>query len=293
MRGFLEFIMRGRKQAMLMAMLFGFIPFFGWVSSAIVALITLRIGIIQGLFILLWTALPSVALAWMGDSTSLYFRVLAGTGLTWILAIILRATVNWRLVLLAVSVIGILTIGIVHWVIPDVQAWWMDKLQTTVVQASKSGMLEVSASSALGALKPVTVFLTGILVAFFLLMALFNLVMARWWQALLYNPGGLKKELYQLRLDKIGLLGLLIITAVVFLNSRFAQDCLPVLILPLALIGVVIVHVLLANTRRSLLWLVVFYGVLILLIRPVVIILAMVAVLDSLIDVRKRLKGVE
>lgn len=98
MRGFLEFIMRGRKQAMLMAMLFGFIPFFGWVSSAIVALITLRIGIIQGLFILLWTALPSVALAWMGDSTSLYFRVLAGTGLTWILAIILRATVNWRLV---------------------------------------------------------------------------------------------------------------------------------------------------------------------------------------------------
>jgi len=293
MRGFLEFIMRGRKQAMLMAMLFVFVPFLGWVSSAIIALVTLRIGILEGLFILLWTTLPSIGLAWTGNSTSLYFNVLAGTGLTWILAVVLRITVNWRLVLLAASAMGILAVGIAHWVIPDVQAWWMAKLQVAVTQASKAGVLDISVASSLTALKPITAFLTGTLVAFFLLIALFNVVIARWWQAMLYNPGGLKKELYQLRLDKISVVGLLTITALVFFNNPLAQDCLPVLILPLALIGLAVIHVLLANTRHNLLWLAGFYGLLILLLRPVAIILAMVAVLDSLIDIRKRLKGVE
>lgn len=289
MRGFLEFIMKGRKQALLMALLFVFIPFFGWVTSAIIALVTLRIGILEGLNLVFWTALPAVAMAWTGEPSGLLFNVLAGTLLTWLLAAVLRYTVSWRTVLLMAAAIGVMAVSVAHITAPDLQAWWLTKLEAALTQASKAGMLEVTVPEAAAALKPVTAYITGLLAATFLLVALTNVVIGRWWQAILYNPGGLKNELYQLRLSKVNILAIAALTMLLLVNHALILDSLPVLILPLTLVGLSVVHVSLANMRHSILWLSVFYVFFVLMFRQVAICLALVAVLDSFIDVRKRL----
>jgi hypothetical protein len=292
-RSFLEFVMKGRVQTTLIAMLCAFIPLLGWVSSVIIALLTLRKGILAGLVILLWTALPSVVLTWYGDPKSLYINVVCGTLLTWILAAVLRITVEWRIVLLVAIILGIGAVGVAHLVVPDMQAWWIDKLQIAINQASKAGILDISATVALTAFKPVIPYITGMLAVSLLLIALANVLIARWAQAMLYNPGGLKEELYRLRLDKFTVIGLLVFTAILFFDNPLALDCLPIILLMLALIGLTVIHVLLAKTQHSTLWLTIFYGLLILLLQPVVMMLAVVAVLDSLIDIRKRVRGVE
>ncbi len=292
-RCFLEFIMRGRKQATLIAVLFVFIPLFGWVSNVIIALVALRKGILEGFLILLWTALAGVILTGPESPKILYINILGGHVLTWFLAVVLRITVSWRIALLAAITLGVIVVCITHLIIPDMPAWWMAKLQIAATQASKAGVLNVSVPMALAAFKPIMPFLTGIGMAALLLLALSNVLVARWSQSILYNPGGLKKELYQLRLNSLSAMGLLVLTTILFFNNSLALDCLPVIVLPLTLIGLAVIHVLLANCRHSVLWLVVFYGLLILLFQPVAIILAMVAVLDGLIDIRKRLKGVE
>jgi len=292
-RNFLDFIMKGRIQALLVAILAMFVPFFGWVTSVTIGLVTLRVGLIEGMNLVLWTGLPNVVLAWRGEPTALYINVLAGTLLTWILAAVLRLSRSWRKVLLTAMIIGVAAVGLFHLFIPDVQAWWLGKLELGLKQASESGLLAIPIPTALEAVKPVTVYISGILTAGLLLMAISNVLIARWGQALLYNPGGLKKELYQLHLTRISAFSIIILAAILFSNGPLGWDSLPVLILPLALMGMIVIHVLLAKSTHAVLLLGGFYGLLILLLQHVAVVLALVALLDSVIDFRNRLKRVE
>lgn len=72
MRGLAEYAMSGRFQAATVAVLFGMIPGLSIVSGAVVALVTLRRGLQEGLIVALWAALPA-GLQWMlGDAGSVF-----------------------------------------------------------------------------------------------------------------------------------------------------------------------------------------------------------------------------
>ena len=68
MRGLAEFIMRGRWQALAVAVLGSGSLLFGWISAAAIALVTLRKGTASGGWLVLWAMLPAAIVAAMSLS---------------------------------------------------------------------------------------------------------------------------------------------------------------------------------------------------------------------------------
>ena len=67
MRALAEFIMRGRTQAVAVSVLAVGTVFFAWIGAAAVALVTLRKGSTQGVYLLAWTLLPAAVIALQGS----------------------------------------------------------------------------------------------------------------------------------------------------------------------------------------------------------------------------------
>jgi len=104
MRGLAEFIMRGRWQALAVAVIGAGSLLFGWLSAAAIALVTLRKGVVDGSWLVLWALLPALLAAWMsGDIGSIV--LLAGT---FALAVVLRVSVSLAVAVLASAALGIL-----------------------------------------------------------------------------------------------------------------------------------------------------------------------------------------
>ena len=67
MRGLAEFVMTGKKQAILAVGLIGLIPVLNLLSPVVVGLIMLRKGIKEAAFVFAWGILPLGAWALVGD----------------------------------------------------------------------------------------------------------------------------------------------------------------------------------------------------------------------------------
>ena len=103
MKALAEFVMRGRAQALMIAVAGAVIVLFAWVSAAVVALVTLRKGPAEGVWLLAWALLPAAIIAWrFGDTSAV--ALLLGTAS---LALVLRATVSLSLALLASVAVGV------------------------------------------------------------------------------------------------------------------------------------------------------------------------------------------
>jgi len=311
LRRFTDFILQGRFQAIGCAFVLAFIPIIAGISVLIAALVTLRKGIFEGALVALAATLPSWIAVYTVPSGSPVggdLMVFAGAGLitacnlfTWVLAGLLRRYGNWSFILELSLVIGILFVGVVHIAYPDVQSWWGTQLNAylgktvsamsgvTADEASAPVKSEVQARLVL-AVKP---YATGFLAVSVLFNALLQLGLARWWQAVVFNPGGLREELRKIRLNyAVGVL-----FAVGCLLSYFGNetvlDTMPVFFSIFAVAGLSLVHSLAALTKTTWLWLVLVYASVILVFQPAILILAVMAFLDIWMDFRKRFRVIE
>ena len=193
MRALAEFIMRGRWQALAVAVVGAGSLLFGWLSAAAIALVTLRKGVIDGSWLVLWALLPALLAAWMsGDIGSVV--LLAGT---FVLAVTLRVTVSLGLAILASVGLGL--IGGAGLLL--ISGEFLDQL--VLVFAELIGELEANMTGegeAITLQRPTPVQVAGILAAGNAVTAVLSLLLARYWQALLYNPGGFRVEFHRLRL---------------------------------------------------------------------------------------------
>ncbi len=297
MRVFLQFVMRSQQHALLVAIAFAFLPFFSWVSSVIVALVTLRMGLVSGLYLTLWLCLPNIVLAWVNYPTELLSFSLGMVVfvLTWAAAGILRLTMSWSRVLLSLTAVTALVLVIVHLLVPDLPAWWLAQFGAILQQLNSSGSLPIAEREQLAAIQPVALKATGLMALGALASILSNLAIARWGQALLYNPGGFRQELSKLSLDKVSALGLMALTlGLLPMPSSLAQDLALVLLLPLCVVGIIDLHTILAAKPYGSWWLVIFYLIVVLIFTRIgiigAILLAGVALIDSLFDIKNRLK---
>jgi hypothetical protein len=265
--------MRGRVRAVLIAMVG--IPL---ISPAALALVGLRRGSSEGLMILAWALLPVIAASGAGYMSPL----MAGLSATHFAAVfagamLLRSSRTWIAALVglaAVAALGILLTA--HFSGGLLQAL----LETA--EASGGGQAEqlgqVFSSEALA---------TGYLAWISAITAVLALVLGRWWQALLYNPGGFRQEFQQLRmplpLAAVGMLlwvGCLVTEGLAFWGALIA--------LPMTVAGIALVHWL-ADKRG---WgkgvLIAFYVLLVIAALPLAGFLCGLALIDSWIDIRKR-----
>ncbi|MCB1698767.1 MAG: hypothetical protein KDI34_21295, partial [Halioglobus sp.] len=187
MKGLASFVMRGRFQALMVTVAGAGSLLFCWISAAVLALVTLRKGAGAGAGLLAWALLPSGALLYAyGDSGPL--TLLVGTTL---LAALLRATVNLPLAVLASVPVGFLTgLGVAALggeYLDQIVAVFGDFIGAMEQQLSQGAEQVVLA-------RPDARQIAGMLGAGTAASSVLCLLLARYWQAALYHPGGFGQE---------------------------------------------------------------------------------------------------
>lgn len=273
------------------ALLFALLPFVGiptgWISAVIVAFITLRLGARSGLLVLCWSALPAAALYYWQQPALLVNMVILHNGLVWVLALVLRHYRSWSLVLEVGALLGVFAVIIVHALSPDISQWWMKHFQEYITNMSDE--IKMSPERINQTIALVSKFATGVTATFLLLANLFSLFFARWWQAVMFNPGGLGSECKEIRMGYIASMIFLVAIISSLLGSNIALDSLPIVILPFSLAAISLVHKLLAQHKAKVGLLVMMYGLLFFFTPYIAVMLAILALVDSLFDLRKYL----
>ena len=296
MKPLAAFVMRGPAAAALAVGLSGFLslmlPFVGLLSSAALALVTLRGGAREGLRVGGLAALGCLPPTFFlfGTVRPVLVLVIILWLPVWGLGFLLRFS---RSLAFAAQAGGLAVLGAVvllHLLVPDPAATWLQVLKPLQDALVADGLMErPGAEEAFAALAP---WLTGAFAAGLLLQVLLGLWIGRWWQALLYNPGGFGADFRAFRLHPVvGAAGLLLLgLAVLEPGPGLFLDLLLVLT-PLWLFqGLAVIHQLrvLYQARRR--WLVIFYALLVLLVPQSLVLVACLGLVDILVDVRARLE---
>ena len=274
MRGLAEFVMTGRKQAIIAAGLLGLIPLINLLSPAVVGIVMLRKGLQEATFVFIWGALPLVVWAMLGDIVPLVL-LFGITGLTWLL----RETESWEFTFLAAIAIG-LVIEIYLRLQPVVLDAVFQQLQPYFQQNNLQGM----------EIEQIRETMTTIIGSVYMFLSIVLTMLARWMQASLFNPGGFQSEIHQLRIKQKVALILLGFMLLCSFGILIPQAWVLYFMIPLVFSGVGLLHGVVAKRKMSSMVLVVFY---VLLTLPVVIqVVVLLALIDSWYDFRARLDQV-
>jgi hypothetical protein len=278
MRALAEYVMKGRAQAVIAAALATGTVLFAWVGAAVIALVTLRKGSGQGGYVLLWAMLPAVVMAAMGDTGPV--TTLLGVMLA---ALALRSTSSWSWALVAAVISGLMTASLLLTFGRGYLEEILTLLGDTLAQlASKGG------DSAIMPAQPSVQQVAGLLGLSNAFTVVMCLILARWWQALLYNPGGFSTEFQGLRLPPQLTVGLLIAGLVLSMLGADYRLWAVIFAVPFVFAGFALAHGLAAKKQLNSNWLKIFY-ISWLLFDPLKALLLIVAIVDSWLHIRGRM----
>lgn len=277
------FIMRGPVQATLVTVVASLLPLFGWFGATVVALVTLRGGARSG----------ATVMASAGASLLLIHSALAGAPQlnllpvlelwlpAFLLAIWLRRTVSLASTLRLAAVLAGLGVVWMFWLYPDQAALWAPLLEQF---GGAAGAEQVDAAW-LAFIENILPLLTGIRVLSHAAVAVAAVLLARWMQALLYYPGGFRREFHDLNLGwpmaavVVGLL-LVALASGDGLARALAFVVSAVFVLQALSLG----HALVAKRGGSRGWFIGIYALLLLLFQLVV----MIGIADAAFGWRRR-----
>lgn len=285
------FIMSGPLQAigfaLGFAMLAMFLPFLGLLSNAAIGLVTLRMGWQRGAMIaaVVSLGLGLVALLLQGNVLGSLFSSLVQSLLIVGFALYLARSASWAALIQAIFGLAAVLVVFFHLSVADPVSFWKNALQALVdwdqLQAS---LVDVNLDDLLN---QVAKQMTGLFAASMGLVMTLSLMLARHWQAVLYNPGGFKEEMYGLRLHKFAALGLsaLIILAL-FNHTAWLIDLILVGLGMFLFQGIALIHSVRAQLKVHRAWLLALYLPLALLPVQTSLLVAVVGMVDTFADFR-------
>jgi hypothetical protein len=288
--------MRGRSQAALVSAVFAVLsllfPLAGMLSSATVALVTLRQGPVEGLIVGLFAGLASglFAFAALGSPAPALGFALALWLPVWVLALVLRNTRSQPLTVSLASIMGLMIILGLRIGVGDPGAFWSELMEPVRQGLVESGLVTEAGGKDL--IAEVARWMTGAFAATFYFQALLALFLGRWWQSLLYNPGGFGAEFRELRLSRgVGILSLLLMAwLLVDENNQWAADLL-LLVTPMLLLqGLALIHWLVWALQASRGWLIGVYALYLLAMPHAQVLTAGLGLADIWVDVRSRVR---
>ncbi|MCD6040192.1 MAG: hypothetical protein K0S27_1592 [Gammaproteobacteria bacterium] len=302
LRRFTDFILRSRLQAMGAAFVFAYIPFLGSISILIAGLVTLRKGMLEGFWVLCAATVPILlsyyATLSSADQANMALIavgiVVVSNILVWLYAVLLRQYENWSLLLELSILVSMLIIGAVHFFNPDIQHWWSTQLSSyfTRATAMMNGLPGTDVNMQSQVVNVIKPYATGLVLFSVLGNGLLQVVMARWWQTVLFMPGTLRQELYHIRFGYVVgvfFVGVLLLS---LLGNATALDMKPVFYGLFFIAGLSLIHCLLASVKYNWIWLVLFYAGLILFFPRSGMLVAVFALLDVLLNLRCQLTRV-
>jgi hypothetical protein len=300
MRLLASYVMRGRSQAVMVTVLLGGLSLLlapvSILSSGVVALVTLRQGVREGLLIgfLAASAFALLTLLALGD-------VAPGVGLlallwlpAWFLGSVLRSTRSLALALQGALLLGVALIVTYYVQFPDPTEEWRQLLEPFSQRLVDAQLLPAHQQAEL--VESFALWMTGILAVLYQLQLSAALLLARWWQAVLYNPGGFRQEFHNLRLHRmLGFIALPVL-ALTFLGNQEGDvqllDFAALLLMAVYFIqGLAVVHGLVGKTKGKQGWLIATYVLLIMAMPHMFVMLSVAGYVDTWFDFRARVRA--
>jgi len=303
MKSLAVFIVSGRFQAILAASLCGMLAFLlppfstltNYLGAAVVSLVTLRIGVQQGLLVLvaatvvtmLFYQLTGVPAATIAVTITMLWVP------SWLISLVLRRTVSLAFAILAAGVLGVLTLVMIYVLAGDPAPWWHEHLLQIRSALETAGLFPHGVSID-DLLLELSRLMTGVILASLALGAVCSLLLGRWWQAMLVNPGGLHSEFCSLRYPRA--IGALVLGLMVFSQfthgaaSSLAAQAVLVMLVPYLFAGLAVLHGLVARQGRGKGWLFAVY-VLLGIVPQTALLLAGLGLVDTWVDFRRRFAG--
>jgi len=281
MRGLAEFIMRGRWQALGVAVLGSGSLLFGWVSAAAIALVTLRNGSASGGWLTLWALLPAMIIAAISGDTGSVLLLLG----TFSLAVILRESVSLSLAVMAsvpLALLGGAALTLFNGVFLQELVETFNQALAQLEQELAQGETAEMVFNAVSVPQVAALLATGNAV-----IALLSLILGRYWQASLYNPGGFGEEFRALRLPVGAVLLMASAALVLWWMGADWRVWSAVVVLPLTMVGFSLLHAFAKRAGKGVTWLTLMYALWIVL-DPVKWVWVGCVVVDTFADVRGR-----
>lgn len=296
MQALASYIMRGRSQATLVAVaaavLSLMMPLAGLISSATVALVTLRHGVREGLVIGLLAGVVSglIAFAALGSPVPALGFAMALWLPVWSIAAVLRYSRSLGLASQLSVLIGLIILVGVHLQTSDPAVYWAELLEPVRVNLVDGGVVDEAGSQLL--VGGISRWMTGAFAATFYFQVLIALLIGRWWQAILYNPGGFGDEFRAFRVHPaLGFLGAACFMAFYLTDEvGWAAELLLLLIPVFLLQGVALVHALASTYQVRRGWLIGFYALLVVAMPHAEVLVAALGFADVWTDLRAKVR---
>lgn len=297
MRALGSYILTGRLQAVtaisLLTVISLLIPPLSYLLSGIPAgLVILRKGPAYAMQVLLICCLMVVLfVALAGINPQVGFAFVLGIWVpVYFCCSVLRQTQSQGWLVFAAGTIAAAYILILHWFIADVPAWWLQWMELLINNAFPDGGGEqyqnvlVQAAPAMNAIMAGGIACSLIVTTF----------ISRWWQSVLFNPGGFRTEFYALRLPSavifLSLTGIILLLTSGGQQGSAGLDILVVVIFLYLFQGLASVHRIVSEKNMPHVWLVMMY-ILLFFLPQAILIVACLGLVDSWINRSKVING--
>jgi len=290
--------MKGRMQAMMvassLALLSLLFPPVSIVSSASVALVTLRRGKDEGLYVLIFSCLSAALLGYFLFG-NLQFALLYGLVLwlpIWLISIVLREGKHLSVAIQVAVALGMIGVVGFYLYVNDATALWQSVLAVMVQPMLENSPADAPIEEIKQSIQVFSQFMTGAIAAGTVYGLLFGLFLARWWQSALFNPGGFREEYLSLRVHPKVATASLIIVAIAWLSSGVVSEvCWNMAILLVVLytfVGTAVLHAAFLATKMKR-FAVPFLYITLILVPHVIALVVIVGVVDAWLDLRRKI----
>jgi len=296
MRALGTFVMKGRTTAALVVACFAVLallfPPLLLLSGGALALVTLRAGIREGLLVMVLGTLGGMALAWpaIGHPQPILVFAVPLWLPVWAIASVLRATVSMGLALRILAALSSIPVIVIFAILGDPAQWWtrvINEVAPILVQEQGGGGYEQMFFEYAGLLAPK---LTGIIVSQGVAFIALSLIIGRWWQGVLYNPGGFGTEFRDLRMGQpfaiavLGLFGLAL-----FAGMDLLSNIVLAVSVVIGLFGLAVIHGAVFRAKAGRGWLVCVYVLMFPLLYHVLAFLSLLGAADTWFDLRSKI----
>ena len=249
-------LLKNEHLALLAVVVLMLLPYMAWLAMSVVALVTLRNGIKQGLMLVIpaFTAHVIVLLFSVQLNTALFeglIRVLPCYGL----ACVLRLTASWQVVAAVFALFALLVAMALQMFAPELISnqfiyfkLMMRQMDSGLELLHRLEKKEISAFV-------LSNYLVGIQMVCLCASALSSLLFARMLQSNLFYPEGFYQEMLNYRGDKLSLLMLGVVAVAAYFQQAVAINCLPLLLFYFFMAGLSFSVYLLAQVKPFLLML--------------------------------------
>lgn len=255
------------------------------VSSASVALVTLRKGAFEGLWVLASSSLVAglLGLLILGNYQFALLYALVLWLPVWLIGIVLREGRHLSLAIEIAVVIGVAGVLGSYLYNPEAASMWQEMLRVMLpdgVPPEAQQKIDVLAH-----------YMTGIAAAGTVSSLLFGLFLGRWWQANLFNPGGFKQEFLTMTAHAVLTIAAIVVVVLASVTSgitaEVAWNVTIVLFILYAIVGTAVLHTVFASMQLAKYAVPMFY-ITLFLIPHAIVPVALIGLSDAWLNLRKK-----